>query len=274
MWLQVEQIMVKTIEIGTLDEALHLLKEQESVQEIDRYRSPFYYRGMPDSRFRLETTLERNCKTLKKELEPALLRSFTKFAVNDDPRIAESVWRQLIIGRHHGLPTRLLDWSHSPLIALHFATSGEGFETLDRHDGVIWRIDRRELYSLLPDKYRAVLDREQAFVYTVDMLNEVVADLNQYDEDMGTGAMVLVEPPSMDTRIINQYGNFTVIPSSMNDVEDFFEDHTENTVRYIIKAEIRWRIRDMLDQLNINERLVYPGLDGLSESLARHYFVR
>ena len=194
--------------------------------------------------------------------------------MNDDPRIAESVWRQLIIGRHHGLPTRLLDWSHSPLIALHFATSGEGFETLDRHDGVIWRIDRRELYSLLPDKYRAVLDREQAFVYTVDMLNEVVADLNQYDEDMGTGAMVLVEPPSMDTRIINQYGNFTVIPSSMNDVEDFFEDHTENTVRYIIKAEIRWRIRDMLDQLNINERLVYPGLDGLSESLARHYFVR
>ena len=250
-----------------------LLGEQEYSEGINRYRSPYYYRGMPDSSFRLETTLERNCKHLKKELEPALLRSFTKFAVIDDPKLEDSVWRQLIIGRHYGLPTRLMDWSHSPLIALHFATSGESFEQIDRHDGVIWRIDRRELYALLPGRYREALDREQAFVYTVDMLNNVVRNLDEYDSDMENRAVVLLEPPSMDTRIINQYGNFLVVPSGMNDVEKFLQDNTEGTVRYIVKAEIRRRIRDMLDQLNINERMVYPGLEGLSESLARHYYV-
>ena len=41
-----------------------------------------------------------------------------------------------------------------------------------------------------------------------------------------------------------------------------------------IKKELRWRLRDMLDQLNINERIVYPGLDGLSAWLARYYYVK
>ena len=57
-------------------------------------------------------------------------------------------------------------------------------------------------------------------------------------------------------------------------VEKFLAENTVNTVKYVIKKELRWRIRDMLDQLNINERTVYPGLDGLSRWLARHYFVR
>ena len=60
----------------------------------------------------------------------------------------------------------------------------------------------------------------------------------------------------------------------MGTVEDFLAANTENTVKYVIKKELRWRIRDMLDQLNINERTVYPGLDGLSKWLARHYFVK
>ena len=60
----------------------------------------------------------------------------------------------------------------------------------------------------------------------------------------------------------------------MTDIEKFLSEHTGLTVRYIIKKELRWRIRDMLDHLNITERIVYPGLDGLSKGLGRHYFVK
>ena len=46
------------------------------------------------------------------------------------------------------------------------------------------------------------------------------------------------------------------------------------TARYVIDKNLRWQIRDYLDHQNITERMVYPGMDGLSQWLGRHYFVR
>ena len=60
----------------------------------------------------------------------------------------------------------------------------------------------------------------------------------------------------------------------MPDLITFLDEHTNNTVKFIIKKEIRWQVRDLLDQLNISERIIYPGLDGLSQWLARHYYVK
>ncbi len=57
-------------------------------------------------------------------------------------------------------------------------------------------------------------------------------------------------------------------------IEAFFDKYTNNTVKYIINKDLRWRIRDMLDQQNISERIIYSGLDGLSKWLGRHYYVR
>ena len=104
--------------------------------------------------------------------------------------------------------------------------------------------------------------------------NSVVKDLSQYDADMGCKAMVNIEPPSVDQRIINQYSFFSVVPSGITCVDDFLERYTKNTVRYIIKKELRWNARYLLDQYNVNERMVYPGLDGLTKWLARHYYVK
>ncbi|MBR5290991.1 MAG: hypothetical protein IKU28_08390, partial [Erysipelotrichaceae bacterium] len=64
------------------------------------------------------------------------------------------------------------------------------------------------------------------------------------------------------------------IPDQIVDIEEFLETHTENTVRFIIDKDIRWRIRDMLDQMNMNERILSPGLDGVSQWIRRHYYVR
>lgn len=51
-------------------------------------------------------------------------------------------------------------------------------------------------------------------------------------------------------------------------------DETQNTVKYIISTDLKWRIRDMLDQMNINERILFPGLDGITSWMKRHYYVR
>ena len=71
-----------------------------------------------------------------------------------------------------------------------------------------------------------------------------------------------------------EYSYFSVVPSQMNDIERFLEKHTTKTKKYVIDKKIKWRVRDMLDQMNINERIAYPGLDGLTLWLKRHYYVK
>ena len=107
------------------------------------------------------------------------------------------------------------------------------------------------------------------------MLTEVCGSLQEYDEDMGNASMVMLEPPTIDMRIANQYSFFSIVPSRVSRLEEILEKCPEGgVIRYVIDKNLRWQIRDMLDQSNINERIVYPGLDGIATWLKRYYFVR
>ena len=145
---------------------------------------------------------------------------------------------------------------------------------MDQHECAVWRIDMQEQINHLPEKYRYVVGREQTTLFSVDMLRSITDSLEQYDEDMGDHSMVIIEPPSTSGRIVAQYSHFSLVPMGMTDIEKFLDEHTNNTVKYVIDRGLRWRVRDMLDQLNISERLFYPGLDGLSKWIARHYYVK
>lgn len=275
---------IKTIHIKNIDQLNAIIWDQEYSTGINRYRSSHLYRGLPNADYHLVTSLQRNCGVKKNHIESSILRNFTKYAAIEDPALNSSIWRQLIIGQHHGLPTRLMDWSYSVLVALHFATSGEDLGNMDKHDCVLWQIDILELNKRLPQRYQDILNSKNAFLMTVDMLEQLTEDtkhtyeaLKRYDMDMGDSAMVLLEPPSVDQRIISQYSYFSVTPSAIehgddDGIEQFLES-TDKTVKYVIDSGLKWRIRDMLDQMNINERVVYPGLDGLTAWLKRHYYV-
>lgn len=266
--------MIQEKRITSIEELTELLTEQEYREDIHRNRSEFVYRGMPNAAFRLETSLKRNCKDLQEKLEPAILKNFAKYAVIEDPKVYGNVWRQMILGQHHGLPTRLLDWTQSALVALHFAVTEENLEKMDKRDSLVWRVDVKELHSLLPEKYRLVADKYEADIFSVDMLREICETVTEYDRDMKNEGMLVIEPPSISARIVNQYSFFSVTPIGMDDIEGFLDKNTENTVKYVIDKNLRWRIRDMLDTLNMSERIVYPGLDGLSKWIGRHYFVK
>lgn len=253
---------------------MRMVIDQERNESIGRIRSTNYYRGLPNADFRMLTSLSRNCKDKQRLLEPSILENFTKYASIEDPTLKDSVWKQMIVGQHYGLPTRLLDWTYSPLVALHFAVSEADLNDLSRHDCVVWRMDIPEVNECLPDKYKEALRRKGSSVLSVDTLTRVVSRLEDYDADMGDSALVNIEPPSLDLRIVNQYSFFSIVPMGISDMGEFLDTHTEKTVRYVINRSIRWDVRDLLDQYNVNERIIYPGLDGLTKLLSRHYFVK
>ena len=266
--------MIREVRIQEVADLMPLLAEQEYRPHLDRYRSSYLYRGMPNIDYSMQTSIARNCKHLQKTLEPAILQNFSKYAVREDPGVARNIWQCMITGQHNGLPTRLLDWTQSPLVALHFAVSEEILEEMDQHDCMVWRIDMQEITDLLPERYHRVAIKQQSSIFNIKTLSGITESLEQYDRDMGREAMVIIEPPSTNDRIINQYSFFSIVPMEMTDIETFLNDKTEHTVKYILDRHLRWRVRDMLDQLNMSERIFYPGLDGLSKWIARHYYVK
>lgn len=265
---------IPTQRLTTIEEVVQLIADQKFDPKIGRCRSSFLYRGMPSVSYGLLTTLQRNCGHKQSLIEKSILRNFAKYAVSEDPQLNESVWRQMVIGQHHGLPTRLLDWSYSPLVALHFATAEKDLAQMEERDCVVWKIDIEEIHDLLPKRYRQRLEKERAYLFTVGMLEELTKDLENYDSDMGDSSMVLLEPPSIDQRIINQYSYFSVTPSDIVCMEAFLEKNTKHTMRYVISKDVRWQVRDMLDKVNMNERSMFPGLDGLTAWIKRHYYVK
>lgn len=239
--------------------------------KFGRFRTDYVFRGLANSAWKLETSLQRlqHAPGETKKLEPVILRSFKKYA-HQDANPGGSIWNLLALGQHHGLPTRVLDWTNSPFIAVHFAT----FET-DKYttDGAIWCVDQGKLRDYLPRKFHDILNKHYAYLFSVDMLEEAADNLEKFDDFQNDidPFVVFFEPPSIDDRIINQYAVLSVMSDPTETFSEWLKSKQDCLKRIIIPKELKWQIRDKLDQMNISERMLFPGLDGLSQWLKRYY---
>jgi hypothetical protein len=236
--------------------------------ELGRFRSDFAFRGRDDAYEALSTSLQRLGGDAV--LESHLLRNFRKYAQREAVG-PDSVWSWVALAQHHGLPTRLLDWTYSPYVALHFATSA-----LDRYDrdGVVWMVDYVRAQRDAPERLRDVLREEGMNVFTAELLERVAPGRNELEALASDDFVVFLEPPSIDARIVNQYALFSLMSRADARIDDWLEDRPDLARRVIVPAELKWELRDKLDQANMTERVLFPGLDGLSRWLARYYLPR
>ena len=235
---------------------------------IGRFRSPFVYRGGRSHLYRLDTSLQRLGGQYH-NLEHHLLRNFRKYARDTTvPAQNATTWDWLALAQHHGLPTRLLDWTYSPYVALHFATDDlEAYH----EDGIVWALNYVKAAEHLPDQLREALRREGSNVFTSELLQPVTNSLADLEQLQTEPYVLFLEPPSLDARIVHQYALFSLMSTAQSVLHDWLIERPELYFRIIIPAELKWEVRDKLDQANITERVLLPGLSGLSRWLHRHY---
>ena len=98
--------------------------------------------------------------------------------------------------------------------------------------------------------------------------------LRAYDSLSRQTFLAFIEPPSLDTRILNQFALFSLMSDPASSLDQWVRTHPRLCRRVLVPAELKWEVRDKLDQANINERTLLPGLDGLSRWLERYYYPR
>ena len=232
---------------------------------ILRYRNNRVFRGMSDAEWALTPSLNRACPH-DLGLEKMILRSFQKYGYAELQN-CESFWEIVAMGQQFGLPTRLLDWTYSPLVAAHFATEDQ--DAYDR-DGVIYCADISRINRQLPPSLREMLTSERGNIFTMEMLDRIGENFDALSRLSSTPYALFFEPASAVNRIANQYALFSLCSDPAVAVDELPVEAGAFR-RIVIPAEVKLEIRDKLDYINISERMIYPGLSGICKWITRRY---
>jgi hypothetical protein len=257
--------------VESLGELIDRTTPKERDPESGRKRSYSIFRGVSNSSWNLLTSLDRlggiTPPHTKAHLEEHILRNFIRYAHPHITRTASSEWEMLISAQHHGVPTRLLDWTYSPLIAAHFATLAESKAS----DRVVWQLDWRKIhehFKLRPLAFLVSdldqLIRERNFRNVWDFLARECSD---------SPFICMVEPPAIDTRIVAQAAAFTLCSNRKKPFDQYLHEHglTHTLRKFIIPASHVSDVRDQLDLCGFDEKRLFPDLDGVATVLRRYY---
>lgn len=262
---------IRELRIGSLGELVDAVTPPEPDPRTGRRRDSGVYRGTADIERTLLTSLDRlggeEPPHTKVELEEHILRNFMRYSRPHLGSTPVNEWEVLVSAQHHGVPTRLLDWTYSPLVAAHFAT----LDAAQERDRVIWRLDWQrvhrtfglpELALLIDDVARAFGDGERGFTPWALFRGEPTRAF-----------ACMIEPPSLDARIVAQSAVFTLCSDRTRSFDAFLEDHglRDALTRYVIPGAAAAKFRDQLDLVGMDERRLFPDLDGVAAQIRRYY---
>lgn len=262
---------IHEVTVTSLGDLIDKVTPHEPDPRTGRRRDSGVYRGGADAGGPLLTSLDKlggvHSPHSKADLEAHILRNFIRYSrpYFSTPPVNE--WEVLVTAQHHGLPTRLLDWTYSPLVAAHFATVDQG----QRSDRVVWRLDWKSVHRCfrLPEIALPIQDLEKILGGHNPMTPWALFDGLTGNQQFAC----MVEPPSLDQRIVAQSATFTLCSDKRQPFDRFLEAHGlgSTLTRFIIPAGEAARFRDQLDLVSVDERRLFPDLDGVAAEMRRYY---
>lgn len=199
-------------------------------------KSSYLFRGHSNVEWELEPGIDRKSDfsrsqqhLVRVDLERLAFQEFKRLSRCHLDRIPKDDWEFLALARHHGVPTRLLDWTENPLAALYFAVEEPG-----PMDSAVW------CYTYVEMKERL--------------------DISKHPNPLEIDRLVLYQPPHVHPRIPTQSGIFTVHPPNYK--------QTNNPwglplTRIVIPGADRPRLRVELQRMGVHRASLFPDLDGV-----------
>lgn len=183
--------------------------------------------------------------------------------------LPKNEWEWMSTAQHYGLPTRLLDWSQSPLSALFFATENSSFKYSEGDSSVVWCLNP----TVLNEKSRFIED----FTIIPNLSEENETFLTNLKQKFGLGANpngqvypIALIHPSSNNRIHAQKGVFTLFPINASPLDEL-EKSEEFLVKIIIPIEAKNEIKKQLFNTGITYSNIYPDLDSLCKDIKFEY---
>jgi len=211
-----------------------------------------WFRGQASAQWPLTPSLSRDQNLLNREM--VLMKRFIQLAI---PQMTETIpvssaeWEWVFLMQHHHVPTRLLDWSESPLAAVWFAVSNP---IHDATDAAIWCLDPIALNGQA--NLRGRWQNELPAFGRDTILDNYLPD-KQMD---GAGAVPVAAIASRQfRRIAAQQGNFTISHAVSGPVETVGDGN--HVWRFIVPSDDKQNLRDELTYLRFNELQLFPDLD-------------
>jgi len=234
------------------------------------------------------------------ELEREVLDVFSNHLVTHVQHLPRTAWEALAIAQHHGLPTRFMDWTTNPLVALYFAVR----ETKLDDDG---KPMDSAVYVLIsdPQRYTDFNRKQQPAVKPVrDLATTPASNTSGYDEfgveglepedgsaaaadpmeETNTGeasgepgpssapspfeitANVIYHPPHISPRMRAQDSVLLACLKPFESLED------RDWLEIVIRQDAHDDIRRRLDQYGVFDRQLFPDLDGVAKWLRYRVF--
>jgi hypothetical protein len=212
------------------------------------------FRGVSNKAHELIPSIGRNTKEGTggdiTALEFQLIDEFKRLCLPELKTIPQLEMEWFFIAQHYGLPTRLLDWSSNPMVALFFAVYGN-----NDADGVLYVTTQQ------------IIDHYELFDYRTSDLSEKNKTKSRFASPSNYGKVIFIRPRYTDQRYINQKSVFSC-PS-----DPFAPLEIENCKKIFIKKEHKESIRKTLKTMGISHSYIYPGLAGIADEVKLLEFV-